>query len=428
MRAFLVVWAGPTLSALGSSLLAFALGVWVFQRTGSAGAFGATVFCAVVPHVLLAPVAGVLVDRWPRRRMMMACDLGAALVALALAAIVGAREPTLAQVYALIALGAVFNCFHQLAYAAAMTGLLPDAGERARGNGLVQLGLGLAFVAGPLLAGALLTVLPLGRLILIDCASFLVAWATLLLVRMPEPVAAHAPERRGVRAEFRAGLAVIRAEPALLALLFVVAASNGAIGLTQVLFTPMVLTVSSATVLGVLLSLGGAGMVLGGVVASVWRPADPVRGVRAALALGGFAMVVGGVRASAWLWGVGVVGFFVSVPLLTASLQNIWQQRVPAPLQGRVFAVRSIVAAACLPLAYLGAPWLATHAFEPWLAPAGALATSAGAIVGTGSGRGIALMFVLAGLSLVGLAAATARLVRGAERARENAATAEAAA
>lgn len=406
---FLTLWAGQALSALGSSMLSFALGVWVYQRTGSVTQFGLVVFCAMLPPVVLSPFAGVLVDRWRRKRVMVACDAGAGLCGLALLILLARQDLDMPHVYALTLLGATFASFHQPAYAASVALLVPDGETRGRANGMVQLGLAGAFVAGPLLAGVLLAATDLRAILLVDCASFTIAAVSLALLRFPELDRRSGGSQPPFMQELREGLAHIRDTAGLRWLLLLVAACNFSIGFVQVLFTPMVLTVSTEAVLGVLVSVGGAGMVVGGLATSTLGvPTQPLRGVWGGLAIGGLCMVLGGLRASVWLWGGAVFCYFICIPLINASLQSIWQDRVPGTLQGRVFAVRNTVAFGSLPVAYLASPWLATHFFEPWMAADGALALALGPWFGAGPGRGMALMFVLIGLVLMALAGAVA--------------------
>jgi MFS family permease len=406
---FITLWAGQALSALGSSMLSFALGVWVYQRTGSVTQFGLVVFCAMLPPVVLSPFAGVLVDRWRRKRVMVACDAGAGLCGLALFVLLARHGLQMPHVYVLTLVGSTFATFHQPAYGASLSLLLPDGAARGRANGMVQLGVAGAFVIGPLLAGVLLAAIGLRGILLVDCASFTLAAGSLAWLRFPELDGRASGQRQHFMHEMREGLAHIRGTQGLGWLLLLVASCNFSIGFVQVLFTPMVLAVSTQTVLGVLVSAGGAGMVVGGLATSAWGvPSQPMRGVWVGLALGGLCMALGGLRASVWLWGGAVFCYFVCIPLINASLQSIWQARVPAALQGRVFAVRNTVAFGSLPLAYLVSPLLATHFFEPWMAVHGALAPVIGSWFGTGRGRGMALMFVLVGLVLMALAAVVA--------------------
>ena len=100
------------------------------------------------------------------------------------------------------------------------------------------------------------------------------------------------------------------------------------------------------------------------------------------------------------------------MPLLLGTSQALWQSKVPPDLQGRVFAMRRLVAWSTLPLAFVVAGPLADRVFEPWLAPGGALAATAGRILGVGDGRGIGLLLVVMGTLVVLTVAVAARLPR----------------
>src|SRR5215210_9240947 len=82
MRRFLVIWVGQFISLVGSGLTSFALGVWIYEQTHEAMPFAITVLLATLPRILLAPFAGVLADRWNRRRIMILADTGDAVTTL----------------------------------------------------------------------------------------------------------------------------------------------------------------------------------------------------------------------------------------------------------------------------------------------------------------------------------------------------------
>src|SRR5215217_3748659 len=92
VRAFGLVWLGQLVSSVGSGLTNFALGVWVFQQTGSVTHYAAIAFFAALPGLLVSPVAGVYVDRWDRHRVMLWADLGSGLRTLAVAVLLWQEE------------------------------------------------------------------------------------------------------------------------------------------------------------------------------------------------------------------------------------------------------------------------------------------------------------------------------------------------
>jgi MFS transporter, DHA3 family, macrolide efflux protein len=94
---------------------------------------------------------------------------------------------------------------------------------------------------------------------------------------------------------------------------------------------------------------------------------------------------------------IGTFGMFFILPIVNGCSQVIWQSKTPVAVQGRVFAVRRMIAASTLPLAYLLSGPLADKVFEP-LMTRGEISRTLGQLIGAGRGRGIALMFIIAGV------------------------------
>ena len=108
---FLTIWAGQLVSVVGSGLTSFALGVWVLEKTGSSFSFSVLAACALLPSILLLPMAGALVDRWDRRRIMMMADIGAAVCTIGSALLLLAGYLDLLPLAVLTALASVAKAF-----------------------------------------------------------------------------------------------------------------------------------------------------------------------------------------------------------------------------------------------------------------------------------------------------------------------------
>jgi hypothetical protein len=158
------------------------------------------------------------------------------------------------------------------------------------------------------------------------------------------------------------GLRYIRSQPDLLSLLAFFACINFSFGISFALITPLILNSQSAQMLGVLVSFGGVGMLAGGIAMSLWGgPRRRVLGVIAGALLLGAAMIVVGISVRPVMLGAAMLFGFFSIPIAAACFQSIWQERVPADLQGRVFAARNMLTDATVPLAFLLAGPLADH-------------------------------------------------------------------
>lgn len=404
VRAFGITWFGQLLSLIGSGLTSFALGIEVFRRTGSITKLSLVTFFSTVPALLLMPVAGALVDRWNRRTAMLLSDLGAGICTLLIWALIAAGEAGLWPLetwhfYLPFAVSSFFSALRAPALAAATAQLVPKQ-HLGRANGMLELANAASQLVAPVLAGALVLRIGLQGIVLIDLATFLFAVGSLLLVRFPSLPASpeETARRNSLMQDMALGWSFIRTRPALMRLLLSSVLPNLVLGLVVVLITPLVLSFGNEATLGMVLSLSGLGMLAGGLVMSVWGgPKRMVRGIVVVQVLGGLTLFGGALPPSMWVATLCAALFLGTVPLSAGTTQNLWQRKTPLGVQGRVFAVRRMIARASTPLASLLAGPLADRFFEPWLAPGGALAQSVGQVVGTGRGRGIGFLFVVMG-------------------------------
>lgn len=399
-RVFAIIWLGQLVSLCGTGLTGFALGVWVYQQTGSVTRFTFVLLCTLVPGIVVAPLAGALVDRYDRRLVMLWSDVGAGLSMLPLALLYAAGRIELWHIYVANACLSFFGAFRWPAYSAILPTLFTKE-QLGRANGMVQLGQAAGRIAAPALGGALLVGVGLQGVILIDVASYVFAVATLAVIRVPRLSATGAAgkTRDSLQKQIVFGWNYLLARPGLLGLLIFYAAINFLVGMVTVLVTPLVLSVASAPILGVVMSIGALGMLAGGLLMSTWGgPKRRIDGVLGFMLLAGVAIVLGGVRPSVVLFATAAFGFFFALPIMNGCSQVIWQTKVAPEVQGRVFAISGMVAMSSLPLGYLAAGPLADRIFEPLMRSGSSLASAVGPLIGTGPGRGIGLLFVISGL------------------------------
>jgi len=396
---------GQVVSLVGSGLTGFALGVWVFEQTGSAAQFALIGLSAVLPRVALSPLAGAIVDRWDRRRVMIASDAGAGLSTLVVVLLLWANQLEIWHIYALTFVNAAFGAVQWPAFAATTT-LLVSKKNLGRANGMAQFGQAAAEILAPALAGVLMGVIRLEGVILIDVATFIFAVITLLLVRFPTPVAPteSAPQKTSLWNDLTFGWRYISARPGLKGLLLFFAVVNFLWGMVGALITPMILGWTSSDELGLIIAIAGAGMFAGSLLMSVWGgPRRRINGVLSFELLSGVCFMLMGLRPSFWPVAAGAFGAHVTIAVVFGSNQAIWQSKVAPEVQGRVFAAQQMVARAAAPLAYLLAGPLADRVFNPLLAVQGPLAGGLGQILGTGPGRGIGLIFLLMGAAKIAI-------------------------
>ena len=405
MRTFGLVWFGQTVSIIGSALTSFALYVWVYQQTGSVTQYAMINVFASLTGLLVGPFSGVAVDRYDRRRLMLLADVGAALVSSSVLALAvsGLLRPW--HVYLIVAVATALLNFHGPAFTASTTLLVPRR-QLARAAGMRQMSEAAASVIAPLLGGYLLIRLQLPGVVLIDLTTFLFAFVTLLLVRIPQPPRTEHSAVAGVSWWQQAvyGWQYLKERRPLMRLLIYVVCLNFVFGMALILFTPLVLSFATAPELGRVLSMGGAGALVGGLLMSLTGgPKKRMWGVIGFAFVASLSLVLVGASRSLAVISVGAFLVAAGLPLINASAQAIWQAKVAPELQGRVFAFRRLLGQGSTPIALLLAGPLADRVFEPWMAEGGALAGSVGRFIGVGDGRGIALLYLVLAVLVLGI-------------------------
>lgn len=415
MKSFYIIWLGQLFSQMGTGLTGFALGVWAYQRNQSATQFALIVLASEVPGILMSPIAGALVDRWNRRTAMLISDLGAAVCTAIIGVLAFFDQLELWNIFILMALSSVFTSFQWPAYGAAISQIVPKD-KLGRAAGMSQFSESLANLASPILGGVLVTWMGLTGVITIDLSTFAIAVVTLLMVSIPKVKRSEDADAQegGLIKESFAGWDFVRQRPGLSALLGYFLFTNLLAGMVSVLMTPLVLAVSNPTMLGMVMSVGGVGMMAGSALLGAWGgPRNRMVGIFAFQALSAVGLFLAGVNDSPWIIAAGFFLSYFATPIVLGCSQIIWQSKVPQDLQGRVFALRTMIAWSSLPVAYLIAGPLADNVFEPAMRDGGAWAATFGPIIGTGPGRGMGLLFLLMSSALLvstGIASLVPRL------------------
>lgn len=408
LRSFFIIWIGQLVSLVGSQLTGFALGVWVYDQTHSVMLLAITQVAFQAPQIIFSPLAGVLADRWDRRTAMIVSDFGAGLAVLATALLYinNRLEP-----WMVIPINFWMSTFAALmwpAYTASITLLIPKE-QYGRANGFVQLGEAVTQIAGPALAGIFYVTIKLGNMALIDFASYLFAVALMIIfVRIPRPQqtddGVHA--KGSMWKEMRFGWDYIIERKGLFSLLLFFLLMNFLAGIMGPLFTPLILDNWKADVLGYLSTVMGVGMLAGTLVMSAWGGGKrKVYTLLGAGVIGSIFLTAIGFRISIPLIAVCGFGFMFFMPLMNASSQAIWQAKVAPDVQGRVFAIRRMIAWSSGLVAPLLAAPLADYVFKPGMTEGGALASLLGPIVGVGANHGVSVLISVLSLFSVGVCA-----------------------
>ncbi|MBK1707946.1 MFS transporter [Marichromatium gracile] len=368
--AFLRFWLAQAVSQIGDRVHSLAL-IWlVYHWSGSASAVGVILIATSLPGILVAPLAGMVCDRYPRRLVMICADLVRALVVGALAWLAHGGALALPELIAATVVISIASAFFNPAALAMVPGLVAPA-ALLRANAASQLLVGASAVAGPLFGSALIALIGVALAFAINAVSFLLS--ALFIASVREPARRVAP-RLGFWSELRAGREALRRAPLIGALMGPVAVVNFFFAAVPVV-TPVLaegVHDAGAAGLGLLMACFGAGM-LGGSLALSTRHRPGERRV----VLAGFLVMAGClvvVALSPWLAlaGAGLVGVGVGLSAINITLITLFQRLLEDASRGKIMALVTALALSLQPLAY-GVMGVVTDLIRP----GGALLVSA---------------------------------------------------
>jgi DHA3 family macrolide efflux protein-like MFS transporter len=372
---FFTIWGGQALSLLGSQLVQFALIWWLTKTSGSGTVLAIASLFGLVPHVVLGPFVGTLVDRWNRRMTMMLADAVSALAIVVLAVLFATDQAQIWHIYILMFIRSVAGAFHSNAMMASTSLMVPKV-HLARIQGLNQMLWGGMSVFSAPLGALLLELLPLQGILAIDVITAVVAIVPLFFIAVPQPerrtMVAAEEGKSGFWQDFVSGLRYVWGWPGLLLICLMAMQINFLLNPAFSLL-PLMVTKhfnGEAIQLATLESLSGIGVIAGGLVLSAWggfkrRILTAMTGV---IGLGLGCLMMGLLPASAFTWAV-VAMFIVGFvnPITNGPLLAAVQAAVEPDMQGRVFSLISSLAAATSPIGLLIAgpvsDWLGPQAW-----------------------------------------------------------------
>lgn len=401
MIAFWVTWLGLLLSFTGSGLTRFGLSVWVFQETRDPQAFSALLFFATIPLALGSLVAGPLVDRWDRRNVLIVSNIVASLPTLGVMALYFYGDLALWHLYVTLFINGLANAFILPAFDASIRMLVP-AERLGQASGFSQMIQSLGTIIAPPIAGFMLARLGLGSIFISDFVSVVLAVIALLIVTIPQPERSLSTQTVSIWEDFIFGLRYIFTRPPFLFLMTLLTLIIFASSFVYALSGPLVLAFDSESTLGIAYAAFGFGGLVGAVVVGV--SGGPKRRMHGIL-LGTALMAVGtglvSMRPNALWISSGLFVFGVAMTFVIALNRTIYQEKAAPEVLGRVFSFRIVVGTGAQALGLLLAGSLAANVFEPAMQAGGALALRFGPWLGTGEGRGTALLVLFTGLGLL---------------------------
>ena len=404
MRAFVAVWFGQMGSTIGSRMTSFAIVLWAWNLTEHATGIALIGFFTQAPRMIITPLAGVVVDSWNRKHLMMVGDTVAGLSTVILLGIYVNGDLALWHVYSMGAINAAFSQVQQLAYTTSMTLMVPKR-HYSRATSMNFLSLYGAAIFAPAIVGALYPVVGLSGILIIDFITFAIAISTVIAVAIPQPTpASKSLSVISVVQDMGSGFQYIRERPGMLGILVTAALFQFALEVSNAIYSPMILarTQNNAQTFAIVSATSGIGGVIGALLITVWGgPKRRINGLLSGMIAVGLSKIGFGIGRTPFVWVPTQFLSSLNFPLLGSAGNSIWLSKVSPEIQGRVFSVSLLIKGAMPPLGRLIAGPLADIVFEPAMMPAGRLTPFLGKVFGTGAGAGMAVLYTLSAAAMV---------------------------
>jgi DHA3 family macrolide efflux protein-like MFS transporter len=345
-KVFTIIFSGQLVSTLSSYVVAYAVIFWLSVETRSAEVLAYATIASLLPQMVLGLFTGVFVDRWNRKRTMIFADLFIALCTLALASLFWITEPKIFYVYLLLMMRSAGMAFHVPAMQASVPLLAPqDKLMKIAGiNNMIH---SISTIASPALAALLISLFELQWILLIDVAGALIAVATLLMVRIPNPARNEEAKPHLLR-ELLEGLKEIYSKPGLLWLFILALTAMFFIMPVAALFPLMTLEHFKGTtyMMSIVEIAWGVGMLIGGAIIGHRRLNNfKVVLINITYLVLGLTFVFSGILPPSgfvWFAAVTVIGG-ITMTLYSGSFTVIVQTMVEPSALGRVFSLYSSI-------------------------------------------------------------------------------------
>ena len=398
---YILFWLTQSISQLGSAMTSFALILWTYEQKHSAMAVSLMSFCNYIPFILVSLIAGSFVDRHNKKAVMLLADSIAALCSLGVLFLSLGGNLQVWNIYVVNLIIGIMNAFQQPASAVAVGRLVPQE-KIAKVSGMNSFSSNLTNVLSPVLSAFIFSFGGLTILLILDLASFLIAFLTLACaIHIPEEKIEHHKET--IFAGAKEGLRFLRSEKGILYIMLTMALINFFSRLTyENILSPMILARSNGSneTLGIVNAVMGIGGIAGGTIVSFKKAAKKnVKMIYFSAALsflfGDILMAVG---RNACIWSLAGVAASLPIPFIQAGQNVILYSKIPKEMQGRVFAVRNSIQYCMIPFGILLGGFLADYVFEPFMKSDHFLSDYLRMLVGSSDGCGMAAMFLMTGI------------------------------
>lgn len=403
-KQFIVLCIGLLVATIGNGLSSFGIGVYVYQLNHLVSQKALISLLAFMPGLLLTPIAGVFADRYDRRMLMIAGD-GLSMIGLIYILIrMFSGNIKFWEIGIGVTISSIFSALTFPAFNATLSDIL-DENQYTRASGIVNAINSSRFLLSPILAGFLLRVSNIELILILDICTIVVTVITTLIVKQ-SLVTEQKEYKKSPLEDFKNGWKTLRNNEGVFYLTVVAFLICFFMGVIQELITPLLLLFTDSMVLGTVMTICACGML----VSSIYLGVVPIKKdfqkiLAISLFLAGIFMMGLGFRENLVLITLFGFLFFFMIPFANMSIDYLVRTNIKNEYQGRIWSIIGLISQLGYVVCYAVIGPLGDFIFTPLLESGGLLADSIGKIIGTGEGRGLALLIILSGflMSLVSI-------------------------
>ena len=400
MKNFYKLWLGELISNIGSGMTAFALSVYIYEKTGSVSYVSLITLLSFMPSIILSPIGGLLADRYDRRLLMIIGDLFSGLGLVYILWSIQAGEKNIVPIFIGITFSSIFTSLLEPSYRATLTDILEEE-NYAKASGLIQAAGSAKYLISPVVAGIVLSVTDIRVILLLDILTFITTCLMIFLVRK----SMNSEKQNYKKDSFKGlleGLFIIKENKGVYSLVIIMFFVCFFMGFIQILIRPMILATSSVKTAGMMESLCAVGLLIGSLwigIAGIKKNYSKILAV--ACFFCGIFMSMTGVNENLAIIGISTFLFFSTLPFMNSCADVLVRVSIPNELQGRIWGLISLITQMGTVAAYIISGVMADYVFEPMFNKNGLLVKNIGMIIGTGKGRGIGFMLILSGMGML---------------------------
>lgn len=406
-RVFLLLWLGRLINAIGSGISSFSLSVYIYSRTGLATDSALILLVTFLPDLLLSVPAGVLADRFGRRKLMILGDSLSAISLFVLLLFINKGKIEVPLILICLAISSVFTSLIDPSYKATVSEIL-DEKDYTKANGFVQFASSSKFLISPIIAGFIMKYSGVEKALILDILTVIPTIIFVLLVEKKiKSLAASKDKQKGLKdlkvfKEIYEALEKLKENRGLVSICMISFFITFSLGGLQTLLTPIVLSFTTSDVLGLITSISACGMLVSSLILGFIPIKSHFREILSlALLFSGLNMIFLGLMKNQHMITVFGFLFFFSLPFANVCMDFLVRRNIDKEYEGRIWALVGFISQLGYVFAYALIGVIADKVFSPLLLEGGVLSESLGPLFGIGQGRGMGLFLSILGALVI---------------------------